>query len=295
MLNAITWTVDPVLVHLGPLTIRWYGLMWGIGFFIGFEILRRMYKHENINPEWADKIFIYMFIGTLIGARLGHCLFYEPFDYIDKEGIFHQGFLNHPLNILKIWEGGLSSHGGAFGIMVSMYIFDKKVSKLGYVWIFDRLVIAVAFTGACIRFGNLMNSEIYGSPTNLPWGFEFIRDPDWHKAIIKGGSGELPVHPTQIYEMLYCLATLAVTAHLYWRNKAYEKRGLIFGVFLIMIFGTRFILEFIKNDQVAFERSMPINMGQILSLPFIIWGVWLLYRVYKQYGLKAIINKNKQI
>ncbi len=151
-----------------------------------------------------------------------------------------------------------------------MYFFNKNVSKKGYVWIFDRLVIGVAICGASIRLGNLMNSEIYGSATTLPWGFIFLRNKE-----------TLPMHPTQIYEILYCLITFVVVWWLYWKKEAYKKNGLIFGVFLIGIFGSRFVLEFLKNNQESFEADMLINMGQILSLPFIAWGIWLIVRSLK--------------
>ena len=176
-------------------------------------------------------------------------------------------YLSHPWELLYIWHGGLASHGGAIGILIALYLFNKNVSHKGFIWGLDRLVIGAAITGACIRFGNLMNSEIYGSATSLPWGFIFVRDGQTQ-----------PMHPTQIYEMLYCLITFAVIWWLYWKKEAYKKNGLLFGVFLIGIFGSRFILEFIKLDQEAFESGMLLNMGQILSVPFIIWGIWLIIR-----------------
>lgn len=273
MLNFITWNVDPIIFTLGPISVRWYGLMWGIGFLVGYELILRIFKNENCPADWADKIFIYMAVGTIVGARLGHCLFYGPwFDTYNASGqVIEEGYISHPFNMLKIWEGGLASHGGAVGILIAMYLFNRNVTKKGYLWIFDRLVIPVAVTGACIRLGNLMNSEIYGEHTTMPWGFIFVRN------------GEIfPSHPTQIYETLYCLIALAVTSYLYWKKKAYQRRGLIFGVFLIIVFLTRFLLEFIKNDQEAFEKHMLLNMGQWLSVPFIIWGVWLLVRALRQ-------------
>ena len=157
-----------------------------------------------------------------------------------------------------------------------MYYYNKNVSKKGFIWIFDRLVIGVALAGASIRLGNLMNSEIYGTATTLPWGFIFVRD----------GQTE-PMHPTQIYEMIYCLVTFAVTYWLYYKKEAYKKTGLIFGVFLLGIFGTRFLLEFIKLNQEAFESGMILNMGQILSVPFIIWGIWLIMNSNKAVAVKA--------
>ncbi len=259
MLNYITWNVDPIIFTLGPLSVRWYGLMWGLGFIIGFEIISRIFKKENCPKDWADKLFIYIAVGSIVGARLGHCLFY---------GWEH--YSKNPIEILYIWQGGLASHGGAMGIMVAMYLFNKKVTKKGYLWIFDRLVIPVSLAAACIRFGNLMNSEIYGAPTTLPWGIIFARNGDTWAS-----------HPTQIYEMLYCLLALGVTSYLYWKKKAYQKTGIIFGAFLIIVFLSRFFLEFIKNDQEAFEQGMTLNMGQWLSIPFVIWGIWLLIRAYR--------------
>lgn len=260
LLNYITWDVNPEIFSIGSLHIRWYGLLWALGIWFTLIITQKIYKHEKLPDKWLDSLFIYTVLGTVIGARIGHCLFYNPSYY-----------LANPIEILYIWQGGLASHGGAIGILISTYLYNKKVSKKGYIWVFDRLVIGVAVAGAMIRLGNLMNSEIYGGPTTLPWGFIFVRD----------GQTE-PMHPTQIYEALYCILTFAVTYWLYWKKEAYKKTGLIFGVFLIGIFFTRFLLEFIKNNQEPFENEMVLNMGQILSIPFIIWGIWL------------IINSNKQ-
>jgi len=211
------------------------------------------------------------------GARLGHCFFYEwkplaePVTFLGITFTYGNYYLSHPWELLYIWRGGLASHGGAIGILIAMYLYNKNVSKKGFIWILDRLVIGAALTGAAIRLGNLMNSEIYGSATTLPWGFIFVRD----------GQTE-PMHPTQIYEMLYCLITFGITWWLYWKKQAYKKTGLIFGVFLIGIFGTRFLLEFIKLNQESFEAGMLLNMGQVLSIPFIIWGIWLIVRSSKK-------------
>lgn len=255
MLNFITWNVDPVIFSIGSLHIRWYGLMWGLGAYIGYEIMARIFKYEKLPADWVEKLFLYMIFGTVVGARIGHCLFYG-WEYYSA----------NPIEILYVWEGGLSSHGGAIGILIAMYLYNKKVSKKGFIWIFDRLVIPVALIGAFIRFGNLMNSEIYGEPTTLPWGFIFVRNGDTWAS-----------HPTQIYEMLYCLVAFAAGIYLYAKKKAYEHQGLIFGVFLVIVFGTRFMLEFIKNDQEVFESSMLLNMGQLLSIPFALWGIWLIF------------------
>lgn len=280
LLNFITWNVDPVLVQIGPLAIRWYGLLWAIGIYATLLITERLFKHEKLSMEWLDKLFIYTVVGTIIGARLGHCLFYEwkelaePISFLGITLKYGNYYLAHPWEILYIWHGGLASHGGAIGILTAMYFFNKNVSKKGFVWILDRLVIGVAICGASIRLGNLMNSEIYGNATSLPWGFLFVR------------TGEtVPMHPTQIYEIIYCLLTFVVTWWLYWKKEAYKKNGVIFGVFLIGIFGSRFVLEFIKLNQESFESNMFLNMGQLLSIPFIIAGFWLIIKSKKSIQL----------
>ena len=280
LLNFITWNVDPVFLHLGPLTIRWYGLFWAIGIYATLLITTKIFKNEKLPEAWVDKLFIYTVLGAIIGARLGHCFFYEwklmaePVSFFGITFKYSNHYLSNPWELLYIWHGGLASHGGAIGILIAMILFNKKVSKKGINWIFDRLLIGVCLCGASIRFGNLMNSEIYGSATSLPWGFIFVRDGQTQA-----------MHPTQIYEMLYCLITFAIMWWMYWKKEAYKKSGLLFGIFLIGVFGSRFVLEFIKLNQEAFESNLPLNMGQWLSLPFIIWGIWLLLR-QKQVSLQ---------
>lgn len=265
MLQYITWDVAPEIFSIGSLTVRWYGLLWALGIWLALMITQKLFKNEKLPEKWLDKLFIYTVAGTVIGARLGHCLFYNP-----------EYYLSRPWEILYVWQGGLASHGAAFGIVISNYLFHKKVAKRGFIWVFDRIVIGVALAGAMIRLGNLMNSEIYGGPTTLPWGFIFVRDGQ-----------TMPMHPTQIYEIIYCLVTFGVTWWLYWKKDAYKRTGLLFGVFLIGIFFSRFLIEFIKNDQESFEAGMLLNMGQILSLPFIIWGIWLIYNSFK---VKTVIK-----
>lgn len=272
ILNFITWNVDPVAISLGPISIRWYGILWAVGIWLTYLTQVKIYKNEHLLEAWTDKLFIYVVVGTIIGARLGHCLFYEwhllpePVKFLGMTFKYGNPYLTHPWELLYIWQGGLASHGGAIGILIAG-IFINKQFKKGYIWIYDRLVIGICLCGACIRLGNLMNSEIYGNPTTLPWGFLFVRNGD-----------TLPCHPTQIYEMLYCLITFAITWWMYWKKKAYRYNGLIFGVFLIGIFGTRFVLEFIKLNQEDFESFMVLNMGQWLSVPFILWGIYLIVK-----------------
>lgn len=278
MLLQIIWDVNPELFSIGPLSVRWYGALWAIGILLALIIITKIYKHEKLPEEWIDKKFIYVVLGTIIGARLGHCLFYEwhllpePAKFLGITFKYGNPYLVKPWEMLYIWQGGLASHGAAIGILIAMYLYNKKVTFKGFIWGLDRLVIGAAITGAAIRLGNLMNSEIYGSVTNMPWGFVFVNDPH--------GDG-LPHHPTQIYEMLYCLVTYAILHWLYWKKDAARRVGLLFGVFLIGIFGTRFLLEFIKLDQEAFESGMWLNMGQILSIPFIIWGIYLIFNSKK--------------
>jgi prolipoprotein diacylglyceryl transferase len=276
ILDFITWNPDPAIFHLGPLTVRWYGLLWALGIWATLIITQKIFKHEKLPDIWVDKLFMYTVIGAVVGARLGHCLFYgwallpEPATFLGFTFKYGNHYLSHPWELLYIWQGGLASHGGAIGILIAMILYNKNVSKKGINWIFDRLLIGVAICGAAIRLGNLMNSEIYGSATSLPWGFIFLRNGETQ-----------PMHPTQIYEMLYCLITFAVMWWMYWKKEAYKKNGLLFGVFLIGVFGSRFLLEFIKLNQEAFESNLLLNMGQWLSLPFIVWGIYLIVRSTK--------------
>lgn len=290
-LASVVWTVDPIAFHLGSLEIRWYGLLWALGLGLALLIQEKLYKHEKLPADWTDKLFFYMTIGVIVGARLGHCFFYEwyetssqvahfygidkPVHFLGMTFNYRNPYIENPFKLLKIWEGGLSSHGGAFGLIFMAWLLSKRHFKTGLVWIFDRLMIGICICGACIRLGNLMNSEIYGNPTSMPWGFQFNGDID-------EAGNPIFSHPTQIYEILYCLITFAVCWWLYWKRNAYEYNGLIFGVSLIGIFFTRFMLEFIKLDQEAFEAGHLLNMGQILSIPFVIWGIWLIIRAAKK-------------
>ncbi len=268
MLNYIVWDVSPELFSIGSLSVRWYGLLWALGIWATLLITQKIFNHEKHPEVWVDKLFIYTVAGAIIGARLGHCLFYNPSYY-----------LAHPWEMLFIWQGGLASHGGAIGILISTWLFNKNIAKKGLIWVLDRLVIGVSLTGMLIRLGNLMNSEIYGGPTTLPWGFIFVRD----------GQTE-PMHPTQIYEMVYGIITFAITFWLYWKKDAGKKNGLLLGIYLLGTFLTRFLIEFIKNDQEAFEAGMLLNMGQILSIPFLIWGIFLIINS----GKPTKVSKNEK-
>ena len=287
MLSFITWTVDPEIFTIGGVTLRWYGLLWVCAIYAAWKIVTKTFKHEyeGYPEEWDYKLFNYGAIGLIVGARLGHCLFYGA-----NDDFFH--YYRNPIELIYIWEGGLSSHGGAFGLLIAMYLYNKNVTKKGYLWILDRLVIGVAIGGALIRLGNLMNHEIYGHATDVPWAFRFILNiHSWQNGAAPIFSQ--PSHPTQIYEMLYCLITFAVLMYLYWKTKVAQKEGLIFGIFLVGIFLTRFFLEFIKENQVEFENTMTLKMGQLLSIPFFLLGFYLIFR--NKTAHQSIPNQNNKL
>lgn len=269
MLDLITWTFDPELIS-SPVTVRWYGLMFAIGFLVGYEIVWRMFRHEGAPEKWVGSLFIYVAVATFLGARLGHVFFYA-WDYYSQ----------NPGDILKVWEGGLASHGGAIGIVIAILLYSRNVTKKNPLWTFDRLVVPIPFVGALIRMGNLFNHEIYGGPTDLPWGFSFI---DNIGAWMRGAEPimTVPCHPTQIYEALCYLALFVVLMLMYWKWNAQRRQGLIFGVFFTVLFSARFVIEYVKNVQEPWEvdmiASIGMNMGQLLSVPFIVVGVWLIVR-----------------
>jgi phosphatidylglycerol---prolipoprotein diacylglyceryl transferase len=267
IISFIHWNADPVIFSLGPISVRWYGLLFASGFLIGYYIGERMLKSENVNPKWLDSLFFYLIIATVLGARLGHVFFYG-WDYYSK----------HLSEIPMVWRGGLASHGGAIGIIVAMYIHSKVVTKRSMLWTLDRIAVPTALAGAFIRLGNLMNSEIYGVQTSLPWGFIFLRNGE-----------TVAKHPTQLYEAICYLISFAVLMFLFWRTKSKDKPGLLMGAFFVLIFVPRFLIEFIKEDQEAFEATMSLNMGQWLSIPFLLAGIFFIVRALKR---PEVIYKN---
>ena len=264
---AIHWNASPEFFSLGPISVRWYGLMFAMGFLLGFSILTHMLKFEGSDPVLVEKLFVYVIIATIVGARLGHVIFYG-WEY----------YSTHLIEIfLPIAKGdngykfvgfqGLASHGGAMGIIVAVWLFSIRVTKRPILWTLDRLVVPIALVGAMIRFGNLMNSEIYGVATNLPWGFIFERN---NETIAK--------HPTAIYESICYLLSFGLLLYFYYKKKELKDRtGFLTGVFFIAIFSARFFIEFIKENQESFESGMSLNMGQILSIPFVVAGIALVY------------------
>ena len=260
--NFITWDVDPAIFQLGFFSLRWYGMLFTTSFIVGYFFMRIIFRKEGIPLNLVDRLTWYMIFGTLIGARLGHCLFYEP-GY----------FFRNPAEILQIWRGGLASHGAATGILIALYIFSR-MERRPYLWLLDRMAIMVAISCFLIRMGNLMNSEIFGHPTDLPWGFEFVRSPEWHRFPINAQ----PCHPTQIYEALAYLAVFVWLCRIYFKNGEKTYHGVLIGFFLVSSFSARFLIEFFKLRQVDFEKEMLLNMGQLLSIPFILLGIYLLTR-----------------
>ena len=324
MLTSIVWSVDPEAFSIFGREIRWYGICWAVGVALTSLVVQRMYKYENRPEKWFDTLFLYVVVTLIIGARLGHCLFYEPIEY-----------LRHPLSLLEVWNGGLASHGGAIGMVIGVCLYSLKITEKKINWKYlligaasgfiltggiayiinssnvdgdlgmaflglsigvcvgmmatvyptviqtlDRLVVGVAIGAAFIRIGNLMNHEIYGDPTSAPWSFSFILNLDaW-----KHGAQpiySLPSHPTQIYEALTYICVFILGLILFYKTKAKEKTGLILGISLVGIFLSRFIFEFIKNVQVDYEAAMTLNMGQLLSIPFFVWGAWLIWNALR--------------
>ena len=269
---AINWNVDPEIISLGFFSLRWYSLLFISGFILGWFIFKWFFKREGISEKLLDPLLYTLLIGTIIGARLGHCLFYQPDYYLTAE---------HFWEIFQPWKGGLASHGGTIALFIAMWWFAKHYGKkhdFDLIWILDHLCIAVCFAATFIRLGNLMNSEIYGHVTSLPWGFVFE------------GRGETePKHPTQLYEAL-SYAILGVVLILLYKNRVkWLYRGSYIGMFFIVLFGMRFIIEFVKEDQVGFEAGMALNMGQWLSIPFILIGVGLLiYSYIKKLPMEAV-------
>lgn len=265
MLNFITWDFNPVLLSW-PIELRWYSLMFAIGFWLGMIVVGRMMRREGAPERWLSILLLWVALGTVVGARLGHVFFYE-WDYYSQ----------HPIEILYTWHGGLASHGGAIGVIVAVLLFSLLTTKRSPLWTFDRLVVATAMVAGLIRLGNLFNSEIFGHATTLPWGFMFVNSREWH-SLYEGQA----CHPTQLYEAFCYFALFAVLMWMYWRRNSGERPGLLFGTFLIGVFSARFLIEFVKNNQVDFEQDMLLNMGQCLSIPFILAGVFFVVRALRR-------------
>ena len=282
LLNYIVWNPDLEAFRLGPLAVRWYGLMWIIGLALAYFVVRRLYKEQKIKDEYFDPLFIYCFFGILIGARLGHCIFYEP-DYFLTSG---KGLIEMILPIRFLPEGGfkligyagLASHGGTLGLMIALWMYVRK-TKLSIWTVLDNIAIATGTTACFIRLGNLMNSEIIGKVTDVPWAFIFEH------------VDKVPRHPGQLYEaiayaILFCIMwTIYKRSHQHPTSNTQHPQvgtGWYFGFCLTYIFTFRFLIEYTKEIQEAFEASLPLDMGQILSIPFILLGAYCMIRAKKQ-------------
>jgi len=262
MMLFVNWDVDPILLHVGGFQLRYYGLLFIVGFYLGFYMFRYFFRREGKPVELLDTLLWVLILCTIVGARLGHVFFYQPGYYLANPG-----------EILKVWEGGLASHGGTIAIIIGMWWFVKKYGRrydFSYLWLLDRLAIATAFAAMFIRLGNLMNSEIYGHETSLPWGFIFLQNGE-----------TVAKHPTQLYEALCYLGTGIILFCLYRYALPKIKEGLLLGIFFIGIFFSRFLIEFVKENQVGFEEGMALNMGQLLSIPFVLLGIFLIVRSFR--------------
>jgi phosphatidylglycerol:prolipoprotein diacylglycerol transferase len=278
-LLSIYWNVSPIMFKLGGIEVRWYGVLFALAFVVSYILMKKVFTKEKVPPYYLDKLAIYIFIGVLVGARLGHCLFYE-FSY------YSHHIIEMILPIKQTPQGwhfigyqGLASHGAAIGIFIAVYLYCRK-TKISFMWLLDRLMIAVCFAGASIRLGNLMNSEIYGQATSLAWGFVFVRDGQ-----------TIACHPTQLYEALsYIILGTCLYLMLMKKDKL-PRQGFVFGLFLVCLFGARFFIEFLKNPQEIWEQTLPLDMGQWLSIPFIIAGIILMIvSKKKDIGKKLDIN-----
>lgn len=272
---SVIWNVTPEFIRFtDSYAIRWYGILFSLSYILGYIILHKTFSKEQIPSIVLEKLTLATLLGGVIGARLGHCLFYEPTRY-----------MYNPIRILFVWEGGLASHGGALGILIGLYIISRKL-EYSLVFILSRLLLVVPLAAALIRIGNLINSEIYGMPTNVPWGFVFNQSID----VQAGVEQAVPRHPTQIYEALLYLIIFIYLQVYYWRKIQVRGRiseWYILGVFFVGIFVSRFVVEFFKVNQVPFENGMWLNMGQILSIPFILFGIFCLYK-------KSIADKKSE-
>jgi prolipoprotein diacylglyceryl transferase len=247
------WNINPVLLDLKFVQVRWYGLFFALAFLSGFYLMTKICEKERKDLN-LDSLLIYIVFGTIIGARLGHCLFYEPLYY-----------LSNPVKILAVWEGGLASHGGGIGVLTALYLFVRKNNE-SFLWLVDRLSIPTALAGVFIRTGNFFNSEITGIKTSVPWAVVFIRNDS------------IPRHPVQVYEAVSYFIIFLVLLFLYKINGKNIKQGILFGIFLVMIFCVRIFLEFFKSVQSSYDLDFFLSTGQILSIPFIFAGLFLIFR-----------------
>jgi len=258
------WNIDPELFSLGPVKIRWYGLAFASSFIFGFLLLRRIFRLEGRPVKNLEKLLVYALIGTILGARLGHCFFYNP-----------SYFLSNPIEILKVWKGGLASHGGGLGVLITIFLYSRNKPEEPYLWLLDRIAIVTGLCGFFIRIGNLFNSEIIGAPTTLPWAFIFEKVDN------------IPRHPVQLYESVTYGLIFVVLLTIYKMKRHKVKPGFLTGLFLLLVFTARFFLEFVKARQASYGSDLPLSVGQLLSIPFLLAGIVLII-----YSHSKTTNKN---
>jgi phosphatidylglycerol---prolipoprotein diacylglyceryl transferase len=279
-LNYINWSPDPEIINVFGISIRYYGLLFVSGLLLSIYILGWIFKRENIPSENLEKLSIYGMIGIIAGARLGHCLLYEPSYYLAHplEMILPIKFLNEG-GIEFIGYQGLASHGGGIGLIIALILYSRKTNS-SIIGIIDLIAIVTPLTGVFIRLANLMNSEIIGIPTAKAWGFIFTRIDN------------VPRHPAQLYEAISYFLIFAFLIVIYKTKREYLKNGFFFGLTLVLIFSARFLIEFIKERQVAFEVNMNLDMGQLLSIPYLIVGIgFIIYGLVKTKAQRTTIYK----
>ena len=257
-ISSIYWDCSPDLINLGPVTIRWYGVLFALAFFLGYLIMRRIFRREKKPEDDVGTLLLYILVGTLIGARLAHCFFYDPAYYLSRPG-----------EIIQIWRGGLASHGALIGIIAALYFYSRKHPHQPFLWLLDRLAIVGALGGALIRLGNFFNSEIIGTPSRLPWSVIFPRAMD----------GDLKLrHPAMLYEAAAYFLIFLFLLLIYKKQGDQVPPGELIGLLLITVFTSRFFIEFVKIRQAAYQLPLPLSVGQLLSIPAVIAGVILLIR-----------------
>jgi len=258
-MEHFVWSIDPVAFSFGSVRVFWYGILFATAILSGLEYMKWVYKKEGRNIDELESMFLYIVIGIVVGARLGHCFFYDPAYY-----------LANPMKIFAVWEGGLASHGGGAGVILALWLYVRKY-KVNFLWLLDRVAIPTALFGFFVRMGNLMNSEILGKPTELPWAIIFSR------------VDMLPRHPAQLYEAFSYLLIFFLLTYMYkTKETLVQKRGFLFGLFLVLIFSVRFLVEFVKVKQAAYTHDIALSTGQELSIPFLLLGIFLMVWNWKK-------------
>jgi prolipoprotein diacylglyceryl transferase len=275
---SIDWNPNPEIFKILGFPVRYYGLFFAMAFLAGFQVMTYIFKKEGRPIEQADQLLLYAMIATVVGARMGHYFFYEfPLLQADPMRFFVQ-MITPPFS-------GLASHGAAVGLFLAFYLYVRKNPNQSYLYVTDRMVIVASLAGFFIRMGNLMNSEIIGKPTDLPWGFKFFRDYEFNP--LGDPAMVMARHPSQLYEALSCLLIFTFLMWFWSLKKAKMQEGLMTGIFMVVLFGLRFFYEFLKENQSDFENQMTLNMGQILSIPSVIFGLIVLFYSYKKANNKG--------